>query len=262
MPSPNLDELWRFAWTNWRAFLVIGAVLWWGAALAEQQERLLAPVTAACISSPFGPRVLRNYPQAGTFHYGIDLPAPEGAPVHAAAAGLLLRVQRNGPGGLELIVQHSDFIGVYSHLGVLAPKLATRGNVLLKGGEQLGAVGRTGVSSGAHLYFAMLRDGQAVDPGPFLRIPLCVETRPSISPTLQPTDETREAMTISSDKPLPSLRSSLLDDFPPIRGCSIDVMVRILTRQFTVERDGSHFGRTGIARYSCPTVSPPEQAFQ
>lgn len=229
-----------------------------GAALAEQQERLLAPVTAACISSPFGPRVLRNYPQAGTFHYGIDLPAPEGAPVHATAAGLLLRVQRNGPGGLELIVQHSDFVGVYSHLGVLAPKLATRGNVLLKGGEHLGAVGRTGVSSGAHLYFAMLRAGRAVDPGPFLGIPLCVDTRRLFSPT----DETREGMTISSDKPLPSLRSSLLDDFPPIRGCSIDVMVRILTRQFTVERDGSHFGRTGIARYSCPTVYPSEQAFQ
>src|ERR1700693_5579403 len=48
---------------------------------------LLAPVSSACISSPFGPRVLPNRPRAGTYHYGVDLPAPAGAPVRAAAPG-------------------------------------------------------------------------------------------------------------------------------------------------------------------------------
>ena len=67
---------------------------------------LLAPVTPACISSPFGPRVLPNRPLAGTFHPGIDLPAPVGAPVRAVAAGRVIRAQRHGPGGLEMLVQH------------------------------------------------------------------------------------------------------------------------------------------------------------
>jgi len=101
---------------KWAAFILLGAALWTGKVVAEQRRTLIVPVDTACISSPFGPRVLPNHPQAGTFHYGIDLPAPEGAPVRAAAAGVLLRVRRNGPGGLELIVQHASFVGVYSHL--------------------------------------------------------------------------------------------------------------------------------------------------
>ena len=32
----------------------------------------------SCISSPFGPRILPNHPQAGTYHNGVDLPAPDG----------------------------------------------------------------------------------------------------------------------------------------------------------------------------------------
>jgi len=254
MPSPNLDELWRFAWMSGRVFLIIGAVLWSGAALAEQQERLLAPVTAACISSPFGPRVLRNYPQAGTFHYGIDLPAPEGAPVRAAAAGVLLRVRRNGPGGLELIVQHASFVGVYSHLGVLEPKLDVGGNARIRGGEQLGAVGRTGMSLGPHLYFAVLRSGQAVDPAPLLGLPLCKGTRSPGSAGIEPADETPLAMAVPDDEPPPTLHSPLLDDFPSVRDCSIDVMIRVSPRAFNLKRGGTRFGRTGITRYSCPIV--------
>ena len=84
------------------------------------QTSLLRPVTPACVSSPFGPRFLPNLPVAGAFHNGIDLPAPAGAPVRAVAPGEVIRVQRRGPGGLESSVQHSGFIGVYSHFGSVA----------------------------------------------------------------------------------------------------------------------------------------------
>src|SRR5690242_19833583 len=60
----------------------------------------------SCISSGFGPRIMPDRPQAGTFHNGVDLPAPEGTPVRAVAAGKLLRIDRGGPGGLEVLVQH------------------------------------------------------------------------------------------------------------------------------------------------------------
>src|SRR5256885_3188781 len=79
---------------------------------------LLPPVSTACISSPFGPRVLPDHPAAGTYHAGIDLPAPVGSPVFAAASGTVVRVQRKGPGGLEMLVQHDGFLGVYSHFGM------------------------------------------------------------------------------------------------------------------------------------------------
>jgi hypothetical protein len=43
-----------------------------------------------------------------------------------------------------------------------------------------------------------------------------------------------------------------LDDFPPIRGCSVERMIRVSTSRLNVDRGGSPFGRTGIARYTCP----------
>jgi murein DD-endopeptidase MepM/ murein hydrolase activator NlpD len=135
-------------------------------------EKLLSPVTSACISSPFGPRVLPNHPMAGTYHYGVDMPAPEGSPIRAVAPGTLIRVQRKGPGGLEVLVQHDGFIGVYSHFGMVAPAIA-EGQRVLAAGDKLGVVGQSGVTYGMHVYFEMLLDGHAVDPAPFLDVPLC-----------------------------------------------------------------------------------------
>ncbi|MBN8925370.1 MAG: M23 family metallopeptidase [Rhodospirillales bacterium] len=133
---------------------------------------LLAPVTPACISSPFGPRVLPNRPLAGTFHPGIDLPAPVGAPVRAVAAGRVIRAQRHGPGGLEMLVQHDGFVGVYSHLGHVAPPIA-EGRLAVTAGQPIATVGRSGVTYGAHLYFGMLVGGKPVDPAPWLDLTHC-----------------------------------------------------------------------------------------
>ena len=103
-----------------------GIALGSGAAAADSRHGtvLMPPVSPACISSSFGPRVLPNQPQAGTYHYGVDLPAAVGAAVIAAAPGTVIRVQRNGPGGLEMLVQHDGFVGVYSHFGMIMPAFA------------------------------------------------------------------------------------------------------------------------------------------
>jgi murein DD-endopeptidase MepM/ murein hydrolase activator NlpD len=133
---------------------------------------LLPPVNPACVSSPFGPRILPDKPLAGSFHNGIDIPAPVGAPVSAVASGMVIRVQRHGVGGLEMLVQHSGFIGVYSHLGLVAPVIA-EGRRTISGGQRIGTVGRSGLTYGPHLYFGMILDGRAVDPSPFLHIGSC-----------------------------------------------------------------------------------------
>ena len=150
------------------------------AAEALLKSALLPPVLPACISSAFGPRVLPNRPEAGTYHYGVDLPAPAGAAVVSAAAGNVIRVQRKGPGGLEMLVQHDGFVGIYSHFGSIASPFA-EGKRTVAAGEKLGVVGRTGVTSGAHLYFEMILDGKPVDPGPYLRLPPCSGKQPAVS---------------------------------------------------------------------------------
>jgi murein DD-endopeptidase MepM/ murein hydrolase activator NlpD len=152
----------------------LGLTLGVGGATAEQQPEpiLVPPVSPACISSPFGPRVLRNHPHAGTYHYGVDLPAPPGAPIMATAPGKVIRIQKKGPGGLEILVQHDGFVAIYSHLGMAAPSFA-QGKRTVAPGEKLGVVGRTGVTVGTHVYFEMLVAGKPVDPAPYLRVPKC-----------------------------------------------------------------------------------------
>jgi murein DD-endopeptidase MepM/ murein hydrolase activator NlpD len=151
------------------------AVWVWGTPCAAQLRLaviLRPPISPACISSPFGPRVLPNQPQAGSYHYGVDLPAPDGAPVLATAPGTVIRIQKKGPGGLEMLVQHDGFVGIYSHFGMVMPAFA-EGKRTVAAGEKLGVVGNTGVTTGAHLYFEMDFAGKPVDPAPYLGVPRC-----------------------------------------------------------------------------------------
>ena len=133
---------------------------------------MVPPVEPACVSSPFGPRILPNRPLAGSYHSGIDLPAPIGSPVFAVAPGTIIRIQRHGVGGLEMLIQHNGFVGIYSHLGLITPVLAEGGKTIY-GGQRIGTVGRTGLTYGPHLYFGMLVGGRAVDPAPILKVEPC-----------------------------------------------------------------------------------------
>jgi murein DD-endopeptidase MepM/ murein hydrolase activator NlpD len=144
-----------------------------GGALAQTRRGpvLVLPVRANCISSPFGPRVLPNRPLAGSYHYGVDLPAAEGTEVMAAAPGTVLRIQNGGLGGLEILVQHAGFVGVYSHLGAVNPGLVKGATVAAR--DILGIVGQTGLSYGMHLYFEIIVAGKPVDPAPYLGVPMC-----------------------------------------------------------------------------------------
>jgi murein DD-endopeptidase MepM/ murein hydrolase activator NlpD len=109
---------------------------------------------------------------AGTFHSGIDLPAPIGSPASSVAPGSVIRIQRHGVGGLEVLIQHDGFVGVYSHLGLIAPMLA-EGRKTIYGGERIATVGQTGLTYGPHLYFGMIINGQSVDPAPYLKVGIC-----------------------------------------------------------------------------------------
>ena len=136
------------------------------------ETAMLPPVSPACVSSPFGPRILPNRPLAGTFHNGIDLPASIGTPVIAVAPGILIRIQRHGVGGLEALIQHEGFIGVYSHLGLIAPDVV-EGRRRIYGGETIATVGRSGLTYGPHLYFGMIVAGRSVDPAPYIKVVPC-----------------------------------------------------------------------------------------
>jgi murein DD-endopeptidase MepM/ murein hydrolase activator NlpD len=104
---------------------------------------------------PFGPRGNR-------FHTGIDLPAPKGTPVAAAAAG---QVTYAGwlDGGWGFVVTVAHWSGVrtmYAHLSRVDVKLGAS----IAPGARVGLVGATGDADGPHLHFEVRLRGAAVDP--------------------------------------------------------------------------------------------------
>jgi murein DD-endopeptidase MepM/ murein hydrolase activator NlpD len=143
------------------------------AAPGAAQTALVPPVTPACVSSPFGWRHAVGPHAPAGFHNGIDLPAPAGAIVHAAAAGTILIIKRQGLGGVTIHIGHpGGLTTLYAHLGNLVPAIA-EGKRQVVAGEPLGHVARTGVTYGTHVFFAVLVNGQAIDPLRFMAVPPC-----------------------------------------------------------------------------------------
>jgi murein DD-endopeptidase MepM/ murein hydrolase activator NlpD len=131
------------------------------------------PVAPACISSPFGWRRALGPGAPAGLHNGVDLAAPAGALVRAAAAGTIIAIRRRGPGGVFVTVRHPDGrTTLYAHLGILTPKIAM-GKRNVTAGEPIGRVGRSGITFGSHVFFAVFDKGHAVDPEPLLRVARC-----------------------------------------------------------------------------------------
>ena len=134
--------------------------------------QLVLPVSPTCVTSPFGARN-PSEPRAEHFHTGVDLRAPAGTWVHAAAAGTVVAIRRRGAAGLEVEVRHSPTMTTrYDHLGTVAPALQSGKRVVAQG-DVLGRVGRTGITYGTHLHFELLINSTVVDAGPFLGVAPC-----------------------------------------------------------------------------------------
>jgi murein DD-endopeptidase MepM/ murein hydrolase activator NlpD len=120
---------------------------------------------AGQVSSGFGMRHGRPHP-------GVDLRAPVGTPVHAAASGSVVFAGRYYHYGLMIEIEHQDGSRArYAHLSRFAPGLTAGREV--RGGEQIGAVGRTGRTTGAHLHVELRRNGRPVDPWPWMTGQAC-----------------------------------------------------------------------------------------
>jgi len=123
---------------------------------------VLARPLDAPVSDGFGPRGLR-------FHAGLDLPAPSGTGVAAAAPGRVSYAGwRAGGWGRLVVVAHRDGVrSLYAHLSRIDVRLGQR----VEAGFQLGLVGATGDATGPHLHFEVRVRGAAVDPVPALAPP-------------------------------------------------------------------------------------------
>lgn len=116
------------------------------------------PVRGATFTSGFGQRW-------GRLHAGVDLAAPIGTPVYAAAMGTVSRAGWLGGYGYSIDINHGGGVVTrYAHLSAMYVAAGTT----VQAGQQIGAVGSTGNSTGPHLHFEIRRGGQPVNPAPEL----------------------------------------------------------------------------------------------
>lgn len=121
------------------------------------------PVTGT-ITSPFG---WRSNPLGGgpEFHQGLDIAAPSGTAVTAAAAGTVIMAQWYGGYGNYVLIDHGG--GYSTGYGHLSAIYVANGQSVQRG-QAIGAVGSTGQSTGPHLHFEIRIAGKPVDPAPRL----------------------------------------------------------------------------------------------
>ncbi|HET6224382.1 MAG TPA: M23 family metallopeptidase, partial [Dongiaceae bacterium] len=131
-----------------------------GTALAE-------PSGGARISSPFGTRRYYGRSSGGGFHNGIDFEGKNGMPIYAAADGVLNHQGWYFNYGRTVKISHADnFETLYAHMSRFADGMGPGSRV--RKGDLIGYVGSTGRSTGPHLHFSVIVNGQFVDPAPYI----------------------------------------------------------------------------------------------
>ena len=118
-------------------------------------DKIITPVRGT-VTSGFGD---------GRNHAGVDIAAPVGTAVRAAACGTVSSAGSQGAYGNIICIQHSSsFSSCYAHLSEMSVRQGTYVNV----GQVIGRVGMTGRTTGPHLHFETRVGGRAQDPTPYL----------------------------------------------------------------------------------------------
>jgi murein DD-endopeptidase MepM/ murein hydrolase activator NlpD len=101
------------------------------------------------------------------FHPGVDIAAPAGTPVRAAADGIVLEAGREDAGyGNEIVIDHG--YGIATRYGHLRRIFILEGQEV-KQGQIIGTVGMTGRATGPHLHYEVLVHETPVNPARYLK---------------------------------------------------------------------------------------------
>jgi murein DD-endopeptidase MepM/ murein hydrolase activator NlpD len=96
-------------------------------------------------------------------HLAVDYSAPVGTPVRAVADGTVVLARWNGGNGIQVHLRHhAGYETIYNHLSRLAPGVRAGGRVSQR--QVIGFVGSTGLSTGPHLDYRVIKNGRFVNP--------------------------------------------------------------------------------------------------
>lgn len=124
---------------------------------------LKAPLQFSRVSSRFSSSRMHPILRIRRPHYGVDYAAPTGTPVHAIGDGRVTQTSNNGGAGrMVKIVHNSVYSTAYLHLSRFEKGIVP--GALVKQGDIIGYVGRSGLATGPHLDFRFYKNGTPVDP--------------------------------------------------------------------------------------------------
>ena len=136
-------------------------------AITEDAPTFISPVNEGEIKKIASGYGMRMHPvlKQKRFHGGIDIVAPMGTEVYAAADGIVKIARMFENWGNRITLQHSGgFSTEYAHM----KSLAVQPDQHVQQGEVIGYVGNSGMSMGPHLHFEILKDGKRVNPEGYL----------------------------------------------------------------------------------------------
>ena len=126
-----------------------------------EKALMKTPINGARLSSSFG---MRKHPISGftKMHQGTDFAAPMGTPIMASGTGTVTRAKWCGGGGNCIKIKHnSTYDTIYAHLKSFAKGIKVGKKI--RQGQIIGFVGSTGMSTGPHLHYEVIINGQKVN---------------------------------------------------------------------------------------------------
>lgn len=133
---------------------------------AEASQGWNPPATEVSLQWPTEGRLFSKFgPRRRRFHAGIDISAPKGTPIKAAAAGTVVRAAWRSGYGKSILLEHGNGVMTrYAHCNTML----CRAGDSVTAGQQIGTVGRTGRSTGCHLHFEVIINGKHKNPEKYL----------------------------------------------------------------------------------------------
>lgn len=131
---------------------------------SASSEKWMVPCSYRQLTSPFGER---ESPTAGASsnHQGIDLAGPEGTPIYATKSGVVTVNTSSRSAGNYITIRHDNtFSSIYMHLS----RSVVKKGQTVKQGELIGYMGSTGITTGSHLHFGIIKNGAYVNPANYM----------------------------------------------------------------------------------------------
>ena len=127
-------------------------------------ESWTVPCSYRQFSSPFGQRESPGG-VGSTNHQGVDLAGPEGTPIYASKSGTVTVAKSSRSAGNYVTISHGGgYSSIYMHLQYYT---VSKGQTV-KQGQVIGYMGSTGVVTGTHLHFGIIKDGSYVNPANYM----------------------------------------------------------------------------------------------